>query len=265
LPITRLKIQVLLGVLLLALPASATDIIPCAVGNRWEYDTVKLLRASVVHQGKVLSAMRETSSGKSVYEIVSEDAKASPVVYDYRETNYLWPTGGGKGDTNTTQLRITTGEDGLRIISTHQERSGEDKPETQTYDPPLLYFSKLAEAGKSWDVGTMRDGETRNPISARGAGRETVTVPAGTFRNCLKVVYSGDQISGVVEMWDKQFTITSGRSRGIYWIAEGVGVVKELEVSTSTSETPGPDGKQVVVEAASCTVSELRPGYVVKK
>lgn len=249
----------------LALPAQAAEIIPCAVGNKWEYDTVKLLRASVVHQGKVLSAMRETSSGKSVYEVVAEDTNTSPVVYDYRETNHMWPTDGGKSDTNTTQLRITAGEDGLRIISTRKEHSSEDKPETETYDPPLLYFSKLAEAGKTWDVGTMRDGETKNPVSARGAGRETVTVPAGTFRDCLKVVYSGDQISGTVDMWDKQFTITSGRSRGIYWIAEGVGVVKELEVSTSVSETAGPDGKPVVVEAASCTVSELKPGYVVKK
>ncbi|MGB9619688.1 MAG: hypothetical protein ACPL7K_04705, partial [Armatimonadota bacterium] len=135
----------------------------------------------------------------------------------------------------------------------------------QTYDPPLLYYTGDADRGVSWEVGVMREREITNPVTARGAGRETVTVPAGTFKDCLKVVYWGDRISGTMEMWDKTFTLTGGRSRGIYWIADGVGVVKELEVATTIAETEGPGGKKVTVEAASCTVSELRPGYVVKK
>jgi len=240
------------------------DIIPCAVGNKWEYDTVKLLNASVTHQGKVLTAVRDASSGRAVYEVIAVDTNTSPAVYDYRESTTMWSTKGGKGETDTTTLKITPADEGLRIIATYRE-ANEEKPESQDYDPALLYYSRLAEAGKTWDVGTMRDGDTENPISARGAGRETVTVPAGTFKDCLKVVYFGDRISGTIDMWEKQFKITGGRSRGIYWVAEGVGVVKELEVSTSVSETAGPDGKPVIVEAASCTVSELKPGYVVKK
>ncbi len=248
----------------MAIPASAAEIIPCNVGNKWEYDTVKLLNASVMHSGKQLSGIKEASAGKAVYEVVSVDEKSTPAVYDYRETTTLWPVSGGQADTDTTTLKILNADDGLKILSTYREAS-EEKPKSETYDPALLYYSKLAEAGKTWDVGTMRDEDTSNFIQARGAGRETVTVPAGTFKDCLKVVYSGDQITGTMEMWGKKFTITGGKSRGVYWVADGVGVVKELEVSTSTSETPGPDGKPVTVEAASCTVSELRPGYVVKK
>jgi len=249
----------------LALPASAMDIIPCAVGNKWEYETVKLLRASVTHNGNVLSAIREASSGKSVYEVVSVDSAANSPVYEYRESVALWPARGGKADTDITLLKIKYDDEGLKIISTYREGSEDSESELQNYDPPLLYYSRSAEAGKTWDVGVMRDGDAKNPMSARGAGRETVTVPAGTFKDCLKVVYIGDEISGTMEMWGRTFTITSGRSRGIYWIADGVGVVKELEVSTSVAETHGPDGKPVVIEAASCTVSELKPGYVVKK
>jgi len=265
---SRLLLRKTLTILLfavLALPASAMDIIPCAVGNKWEYETIRFLRASVTHNEKVLSVIRETSAGKSIYEVISVDSANDPPVYDYRESTMLWPTRGGKVDTDTTLLKIKCDNEGLKIISTYREGSEDSKSELQNYDPPLLYYSRSAEAGNTWDVGIMRDGDAKNPMSARGAGRETVTVPAGTFKDCLKVVYIGDEISGTMEMWGKTFTITSGRSRGIYWIADGVGVVKELEVSTSVAETPGPDGKPVVVKAATCTVSELKPGYVVKK
>ena len=255
--------------LLLALAAAtpalaAYDIIPTAVGNKWEYDTVKILHASVMYQGKQMSEMRDASYGSSVYEVLSADAKA-PGVVNYVEKTTTWSVNGGDADTNKTEIRLATDDAGLKIMATTSDPSNGSKPETQSYDPALLYFVRGAEAGKSWDVGTMRDGESINPMTAKAAGRETVTVPAGTFKNCLKVVYSGDNIAGTMDMWGKTFTLTSGKSRGVYWIADGVGVVKELEISTSTAETPSPEGKPLSVEAASCTVSELRPGYVVKK
>lgn len=251
----------------LALPSfAAPEILPCAVGNKWEYENVKLLRASVQFQGKAIATMRDASSGTSVYEVASMEPGSSPAAYGYIETTQMRSTKGGESDNDRTELRVTFDESGLRILSTNRESSRDKESEKQTYDPPLLYYvSSAAAAGKSWDVGAMRDGDTRSFISARGAGRETVTVPAGTFKDCLKVIYSSDDVSGTMDMWDKTFAITSGRSRGIYWVAEGVGVVKELEVSTSTAETTGPDGKPVTVEAAVCTVSELKPGYVVNK
>ncbi|MCX8052481.1 MAG: hypothetical protein N3B12_01620 [Armatimonadetes bacterium] len=238
--------------------------IPCAVGNRWEYDTVKLVRGSIIMDGKTMSAFRDTSSGSSVYEIVGVDEKASPVVYDYKETTRTWSTKGGEPNSDSSELRITSENGAIRILSTYTDSSDERTPDKQVYDPPLLYYVAEAVAGKSWEVGLMREREVTNPVTARGAGRENVTVPAGTFKDCLKVVYSGDNITGKMEMWGKPFTVTGGRSRGVYWIAEGVGVVKELEVATTVAESEGPGGKKVLVEAASCTVSELRPGYVVK-
>lgn len=249
----------------LAIPASAAyDILPCAVGNKWQYDTVKITRASIQHQGRPLASMRDASSGLSTYEIASVDTQVNPAVYEYSETVTM-RSGSGPEETDKVQLAITVGPDGMRILSTYQEPSGDEKPEKQIYDPPLLYYSPAAASGSAWQVGTTRDGETKTVLAARGANRETITVPAGTFKDCLKVIYSSDDISGTIQMWEKTFTITAGRSRGIYWIADGVGVVKELEVSTSIAETAGPDGKPVTVEAATCVVSELKPGYVVKK
>ena len=239
--------------------------IPCAVGNKWEYDTVKLVRGTVLMDGKTMSGFRDASSGSSAYEVVGLDEKASPAVYDYKETTRTWSTDGGEPDSDKSELKIVSEDGALRILSTYSDSSNEKTPDKQTYEPPLLYYTKDAAAGKSWEVGVMREREITNPVTARGAGRETVTVPAGTFKDCLKVIYSGNKITGTMEMWEKTFTVTGGKSRGVYWIADGVGVVKELEVATTVAEGAGPGGKKVTVEAASCTVSELRPGYVVKK
>lgn len=264
--LTKHKLTIaLIATLALAAPAfAAPDMIPTAPGNKWEFKVAKLLRANITYQGNPIATLNDPASGTSVYEVTSVDNGASPPVYDYRETTNVASVN-GSSDTSKTQLYVTHENGELKIVSTTQETSGDQQAEKQVYNPPLMYYiASAAGADKTWDVGEIRDGDTINPTSARGAGRETVTVPAGTFKDCLKVVYTTENATGTIDLWDKKFNITSGRSRGIYWIADGVGVVKELEVSTSRAETPGPEGKPVVVEAATCTVSELMPGYVVK-
>jgi hypothetical protein len=261
------SITIVVAALMLRCPGFA-DLtpIPCAVGNRWEYDTVKLVRASIVFEGKTLSAFRETSYGTSVYEVTGADEKSSPTIYDYREETRTWSTSSHEPHFEVSDLKITAEDGAIRILSTKSRSSSETEPDEQSYNPPLLYYS-IADALnlKSWEVGVMRERETGCSLSARAVGRETVTVPAGTFEDCLRVVYSGENVFGKMELWQKPFTITGGRSRGVYWIAEGIGVVKELEVATTTAEAEGPGGRKILLEAASCTVNELKPGYVVKK
>ena len=249
----------------LALPVSASlDIIPCAVGNKWEYGCANVLRATISFQGNAIANLNKASSGSSVYEIATVDSKGSQPVYEYVESSSMQEVN-GELDTSKTTLRITSDDTGLRILSEYKENSQEDEPEKQSYDPPLFYFSKGAATGKTWDVGTMISGEVKTPMAAYCGEKETVTVPAGTFKDCLKVVYTNDEIIGTIDIMKKTFTFTSGRSRGIYWVADGIGVVKELEVSTATAETPGPGGKMFTMEMATCTVSELKPGYTIKK
>ncbi len=243
--------------------SAATEIIPTSVGNKWEYSCVKLIRATIRHRDRTMATFKDTSSGQSIYEVVSVDTGAAQPVYDYRETTEMYSTS-GDSNSDKDELKITHDDAGLRILSTYGE-SGGGEPDRQTYDPPLLYYPKDAAVGNSWEVGTVRDTTTSSVIAARGVGIESITVPAGTFKDCLKVVYSSENVSGNVDMWGKTFDIVSGRMRGVYWIANGVGVVKELEVSVSTAQTEGPDGSPVSIEAASCTISELKPGYVVKE
>lgn len=251
---------------LIAAPVfAAYEITPCAVGNRWEYDTYKVFRGNIHFQGKVMAQINDASSGSSIYEVLSTEEKTNPTVFNYRETTHLQSAAGAGEENSTVDLRLSNNNQGMRVLSTVADSEDSKKSEKQSYDPPLLYYLKDAVSGKPWTVGVMTDSDTKAPMSAKAMGKETVTVPAGTFKDCLKVVYTSDEISGTTEVWGKQFNLTTGKSRGIYWIADGVGVVKELEVSTSTAESPGPDGTPITIDAATCTVSELRPGYTIKK
>ena len=248
----------------LAIPAlAAPEIIPCAVGNKWDYDVVKVLRASITYQGQPMATLDDASSGSSTYSVTSTEASAGAPVFDYSEATDL-SSNSGNSESDKLDMRISPDKAGLKILNSVREVA-EDKPDTQSYDPPLLYYPADAAPGKSWNVGVMRDGDTKSVLNAKITGKETITVPAGTFKDCLKVIYISDDISGTMDMWGKTFTLTNGKSRGIYWVADGVGVVKELEISTSSAEAQGPDGKPITISGAVCTVSELRPGFIVKK
>lgn len=260
---TWVLVLALLAAACVAVPAAATDILPAAVGNKWEFETVKLTRAVISVDGHPMAMMNDTSSGTAVYEFTSVDDKKTPPVYSYTETTKTQPTAAGSSEeTDTSEITMTSDNDAMKILSIVNSGSEDEDDDKQTYDPPLLYFNKKA---KAWDVGTMRDRDVNSPTKASIVGTETVTVPAGTFKDCTKVVYSSDNFTGTMEVMKKTFKMTGGKSRGIYWVADGVGIVKELEVSTSTAESDGPAGKTIKMQAAVCTVSELKPGYTVKK
>lgn len=264
----RSKLTFILITLLaiLAVPAfAAPEIMPLAAGNKWEFGCVKLQRAEVRLENRLLGSLRDAGSGKSIYEVVSVDENGGKPVWKYTESTEMVSTSSPGDDTQKTELNVANDGVWLKILSSVNEQSGENQPDKQTYEPPLMYYPNDAAVGRAWEVGSMRDDSTSTPVSAKIVGKETVTVPAGTFKDCLKIVYSGDEITGTIELWKKSFNITAGKTRGIYWVADGVGVVKELEVTTSTAEGEGPAGKKMTVEAATCVVSELKPGYVVKK
>ena len=263
---TNLFRQILIvgSTLAAACACAAVDPIPCAVGNHWEYDCVKVNKGSMEYQGKKLTDMYDTSSGSAVYEVLSVDNGAGTPLYSYREATTTKSTVNGRSSTEKDDMKVSSDSDALKIYSTEEVMGDENKPEKITYDPPLVYWLKGMDVGKGWDVGVIRGGGALEPLSAKVVGKETVTVPAGTFKDCLKVVYISDSGTGTVEVMGMKFNITSGKSRGIYWIADGVGVVKELEVSTSAAQAPGPAGGTITLDGGTCTINELRPGYVVK-
>ena len=242
---------------------AAMDPIPCAVGNHWELDCVKLMKGKIEYKGQNVANMFDTRSGTILYDVLSVDNAATPV-YSYREATRTRSSIRGRETTEKSEMRITNDAKALKILSTESSFTDDGKSDKQSYDPPLFYFAKDAAPGKSWDVGTIRGESSSEPLSAKAVNRESVTVPAGTFKDCLKVVYTSDTATGTIDMLGQTFTVLSGKTRSVYWIAEGIGVVKELEVSTSTAQSPGPAGGFVTLEASTCTINELKPGYIVK-
>lgn len=250
----------------LALPAmAASDIVPAAAGNKWTYDCYKSLIGAIMYQGRVMTSLNDISFGSSVYEVISLDEKANPPTFEYRESINTTSSTGGMGSQSIIDIKFANTQRGQEIVSTRRSSPTSDDSELQEYDPALLYYLRDIAPGKQWAVGTMKDTDTEVPMNAKAVGKETVTVPAGTFKDCLKLVYFSDIITGSTEIWGKVFKMTSGRTRGVYWIADGVGIVKELEIAESMAETVGPDGKTPIrIESASCDVRELKPGFVVK-
>ncbi len=252
-----------LATMVLAIPAvAAVEILPLAVGNKWEYDVYKVVRGVITSDKKILATMNDYRQGSAVYEVTGVDEKDKSL-FDYKETTTTKSVNGSVS-TDVAEIKMMKADKGLLLVSTSQSSNDEEKNDKQVYDPPLFYYNKNVAPGVSWEVGIIRDENVQFPMAARGINRETVTVPAGTFKDCLKIVYSTDSMSGSMEMWQKQFNVTSGLTRSIYWIAEGVGVVKEVEVSTSTSETTETNGKTIELTGSICTVCELKPGYTVK-
>lgn len=257
----RYIVSSLAFICIFAPPTLAYNMFPCAAGNRWEYETVRVQNARVNVGGAVASTTREIQSGSSVYQVTAGPLNG---VYDYQELVTLTNTQ-GKTQTYKTLIKFGVDDKGLYINSTVSENGFDSAPVAQAYSPPLFYFAANADKGKPWDIGVFRDRVLTEAFTAKSTGRETVLVPAGTFNNCLKVVYSSDGASGTFDVAGVIFKPSGGRSVNVYWIAEGVGIVKELEVSISKADADGPDGIKFVMEGSSCTVSELKPGFTVKK
>ncbi|HUI05860.1 MAG TPA: hypothetical protein VL486_02520 [Verrucomicrobiae bacterium] len=105
------------------------------------------------------------------------------------------------------------------------------------YDPPFLYLKGAARVDESWTVGTQRIMGVRMPTLATMDGLETVTVPAGTFSNCVKVSYVTWKMSGVVDTPNGKLLVQDGNARDIVWFAKGIGIVKESQLKTTVYAT----------------------------
>jgi hypothetical protein len=111
------------------------------------------------------------------------------------------------------------------------------------YDPGFVRFSQRwvdAEPGYSerltYQRTEMPAGGTPKPPNERAhiftvEGVEDVTVPAGTFRNCVRVRRQRDY-----ETMSAGMVVTEDQ-RKLYWFCAGVGKVREENVDTEAFET----------------------------
>lgn len=102
-----------------------------------------------------------------------------------------------------------------------------DAPPGKFWNPPAVYFPLKMTIGQSFTsywLGARLTDAPNSTISGRTIeleGLETVTVPAGRFKECLKIKYG-------------QFDHEDGPGdhevyKGWIWLARGVGIVKSVE------------------------------------
>ena len=75
----------------------------------------------------------------------------------------------------------------------------------------------------------MRSEGLSLPTSATVSGPETVTVPAGTYKECMKVIYQHTSVSGTTDLPAGRLEIERGSGTDTVWLAPGVGTVKEVQ------------------------------------
>jgi hypothetical protein len=130
--------------------------------------------------------------------------------------------------TNEAHYRVTPV--GVYILGTIRVPSDlEERPESTLYEPPLLVLRLPADSGTGWRVGTLKLRGASITTDAKIAGKEDVTVPGGTFKNCLKVKQTSVDMGGKMSGGGAgmEFAVTGGELSTTVWYAPGVGVVKE--------------------------------------
>ncbi len=95
--------------------------------------------------------------------------------------------------------------DGILFFANKTEKEAQPQPAT----PPFYYLKSPLKPGASWGGGDSPRGLVESVA-------ETVTVPAGTFKGCVRV----------------KLTFPPGKplAEGIFWYGEKVGIVKSVNL-----------------------------------
>ena len=122
----------------------------------------------------------------------------------------------------TDKMYIFTESDGVKMVRSIVN-NGLLGVLTFDYDPPEEFLPIPLEVGATWEITQdtkIQDFKVQMKINASVLAKEDVTVPAGTFRNCLKIrqEYSIKAILNIsLEMY--------------MWLAPNIGLVKEVNSS----------------------------------
>jgi hypothetical protein len=143
--------------------------------------------------------------------------KVTPQKLEVRESRQ------GKQLTGQT-YSFFVGEDGDGIYGF---ASQSDRPEEDTkFTPSYHIIKRPVEVGTSWETPSPFSIRPGHDLMARltiESTSEAVTVPAGTFQNCMKIKVSGTPVfdRGRFGVLEKELALDS-----YLWFAPGVGLIK---------------------------------------
>ena len=233
---------------------------PMTKGSKWTYESTTKV---VVNAGGMELNVQD-SKGTTTHEIVgdSEEVKDPKGVMLQRSvTSEKGIVNGQDGQMDMTET-VHVGWNG-EWLSLHQQKTegvpGQEAS-TEKYAPPLRLAKKTLKEGDTWEVGTLRQRKLSMPMRVKVAAFEDVTVPAGTFKQCLKLVQEVTEPTGQVEGGGFILDVKKGNLTVTAWCAPGVGLVKEETKVNFTLEAMG-----MVVELQQTQNRALQAGYQVAK
>jgi len=211
--------------------SSTTPLYSLAPGTKWSYDETKDLVEIVDLYTNVTH----------VTGTVNEEIFPAPAHYKKNgDTVLSQSTSKEQHDVDGHSIEVSGGS--IQILEwrhgdlySHGIRvwvDGSYSEAMNLYDPPLPLLKSAAHPGETWTVGNQKNMGIGLSTIATMQAPETVTVPAGTFTNCLKVLYSS-----TVESLNGKARLEGGNVQDTIWYAKNVGTVKEFQVSRITYVT----------------------------
>jgi hypothetical protein len=230
----------------------AEEWLPLAVGNQWTYRSDHDIQYTYPDRPIV----RAYWSGKLEERVDESGERTSeregPLLYRLirtsRDVSGLSAT--APNSYFVQWLTVLDGRVRLRAIQT----PGVPPPLNQVirYAEPLLLVQSEMEAGARWRVGSWAVGNLAVDLTATVTGREGVVVPDGSYPAATAVRYEGP-VTGSIEVAGEWALIESGSFVRTWWLAPGVGLIKE-EVDLTFS---GVIAEKTAVEGHTTTLREL--------
>jgi hypothetical protein len=265
----RVRRWVLAGLLmLLAVVAGAAEQanpVPLEVGTSRFYHTQRKFSFTINSAAGKQSFPFEVT-GDVVERATGTDATlfGAPVtILEARatETNPM-----GQVRTTTTTSYLSARPDGLYLSGVRfAGLDGVASGELTRYEAPLVWLKLPLQPGAKWNVGKLKLDGIDAVTTAEVAGTEDVTVPAGTYKGCTKVIYRHTQLAGQLNLPAAKATVESGQGTTTLWLAPGVGPVKETAELTGVyvirpESQPGVEVKADVVSQKTRELSRMERG-----
>jgi hypothetical protein len=218
-----------MAVLAAAARAQGPEYFPLKAGRKLHYRAT--VSQSINMGGQPAGGSSGTSNG--VEEVVGPSKALGKEAILVRSVRNDSISGGPMGAvvlsyTNEAYYQATA--EGVYLLATFRIPGDTiQEAESTKYEQPLQILKLPADSGAGWRVGTTKLRGALVTTDAKVQGREDVTVPAGTFKNCLKVKQTSSDVGGTMAggMGGMEFSVTGGELSTTAWYASGIGLVKE--------------------------------------
>jgi hypothetical protein len=126
-----------------------------------------------------------------------------------------------------SELYLQNTDAGIVLVGNTDRDSNSTTTDVFVITPAQIWLPKAAAAGYTWTQSvTVNTDATNYPVTYAGSvSKETITVPAGTYTDCLKTTITMSQAGTVV-------------STTTMWFAANVGLVRRDFSSTDPNMEP---------------------------